>query len=152
MVYWVTTSILIVTVVAFFWWGRRGRSSFGWIQWVLRVLVVLPLVVSGIGHFTRTAMFATIVPPFFPFRAQLVLVSGAMELAGAVGLLLPQFTRTASLCLVGLMIAIFPANVYAAGEVVGGLPMPSVPVRLAMQVVYILLLLIAGWGVRGKTA
>jgi uncharacterized membrane protein len=75
-----------------------------------------------------------------------------MELAGAVGLLLPQFTRTASLCLVGLMIAIFPANVYAAGQVVGGLPMPSVPVRLAMQVVYILLLLIAGWGVRGKTA
>jgi uncharacterized membrane protein len=151
MVYWITTLILIVTVAAFFVWGRRGLSSFGWMQWVLRVLVVLPLVVSGIGHFTRTAMFATIVPPFLPYRAQLVLVSGAMELAGAVGLLLPQFTRAASLCLVGLMIAIFPANVYAAGKVVGGLHMPSVPVRLAMQVVYILLLLLAGWGVRGKT-
>jgi hypothetical protein len=50
------------------------------------------------------------------------------------------------------MIAIFPANVNAAGEVVGGLHMPSVPVRLAMQVVYILLLLMAGWGVRGKRA
>jgi uncharacterized membrane protein len=152
MVYWVTTLILIVTVVAFFWWGRRGLSSFGWMQWVLRVLVVLPLVVSGIGHVTRTAMFATIVPAFFPYRAQLVLVSGAMELAGAVGLLLPAFTRAASVCLAVLMIAIFPANVYAAGQVVGGLPMPSVPVRLAMQVVYILLLLMAGWGVRGKTA
>ena len=89
---------------------------------------------------------------FLSLSSQLVLVSGAMELAGAVGLLLPQFTRTASLCLAVLMIAIFPANVYAAGEVVGGLHMPSVPVRLAMQVVYILLLLIAGWGVRGKTA
>jgi len=51
-----------------------------------------------------------------------------------------------------LMIAIFPANVYAAGEIVGGLSMPSVPARLAMQVVYVLLLLIAGWGVRSKTA
>jgi uncharacterized membrane protein len=151
MVYWVTTSILIMTVVAFFIWGRRGLSSFGWMQWILRAVVVLPLVVSGIGHFTRTAMFATIVPDFFPQRAQLVLVSGAMELAGAVGMLLPKLTRTASLCLVGLMIAIFPANVYAAGEVVGGLHMPGVPVRLAMQVVYILLLLIAGWGVHGKT-
>jgi uncharacterized membrane protein len=155
MVYWITTLILIMTVVAFFVWGRRGLSSFGWMQWVLRVLVVLPLVVSGIGHFTKTSMFATIVPPFFPYRPQLVLVTGAMELAGAVGLLLPQFTRAASACLAGLMIAIFPANVYAAGEVVAGLHMPSVPARLAMQVVYILLLLIAGWGVRakpGKTA
>jgi uncharacterized membrane protein len=152
MVYWVTTLILIVTVVAFFVWGRRGLSGFGWMQWVLRVVVMLPLVVSGIGHFTRTAMFATIVPPFLPYRPQLVLVSGAMELAGAVGLLLPAFTRAASVCLAGLMVAIFPANVYAAGEVVGGLPMPNVPVRLGMQVVYILLLMMAGWGVRGKTA
>jgi uncharacterized membrane protein len=152
MVYWVTTLILIVTVVAFFVWGRRGLSSFGWMQWVLRVVVLLPLVISGIGHFTRTAMFATIVPPFFSHRIQLVLVSGALELAGAVGLLLPQLTRIASLCLVGLMIAIFPANVYAAGEIVGGLSMPSVPARLAMQVVYVLLLLIAGWGVRSMTA
>jgi len=150
MVYWVTTLILIMTVVAFSMWGRRGLSSFGWMQWILRVVVVLPLVISGIGHFTRTAMFATIVPPFFPYRAQLVLVSGAMELAGSLGLLLPQFTRAASACLAGLMIAIFPANVYAAGEVVGGLHMPSVPVRLAMQVVYILLVLMAGWGVRTK--
>jgi uncharacterized membrane protein len=152
MVYWIATLILIVTVAAFFVWGRRGLSSFGWMQWVLRVVVVLPLVVSGIAHFTRTAMVATIVPPFLPYRTQLVLVSGAMELAGALGLLLPQFTRAASVCLAVLMIAIFPANVYAAGEVVAGLHMPSVPVRLAMQVVYILLLLIAGWGVRPKTA
>jgi uncharacterized membrane protein len=152
MVYWIATLILIVTVAAFFVWGRRGLSSFGWMQWVVRVVVVLPLVVSGIAHFTRTAMVATIVPPFLPYRTQLVLVSGAMELAGALGLLLPQFTRAASVCLAVLMIAIFPANVYAAGEVVAGLHMPSVPVRLAMQVVYILLLLIAGWGVRAKTA
>jgi uncharacterized membrane protein len=152
MVYWIATLILIVTVAAFFVWGRRGLSSFGWMQWVLRVVVVLPLVVSGIAHFTRTAMVATIVPPFLPYRTQLVLVSGAMELAGALGLLLPQFTRAASVCLAVLMIAIFPANVYGAGEVVAGLHMPSVPVRLAMQMVYILLLLIAGWGVRAKTA
>ena len=45
------------------------------------------------------------------------------------------------------MIAIFPANVYSANQNVGGLHMPSVPVRLAMQVVYVLLLLIAGWGI-----
>ncbi len=147
MVYSVTTAILIATVAAFFVWGRRGLSSFGGMQWVLRVVVALPLLVSGLLHFTRTALMATIIPPFFPYRPQLVLLSGVMELAGAVGLLLPAFTRAASACLAVLMIAIFPANVYAANQTVGGLHMPSVPVRLAMQVVYILLLLIAGWGI-----
>jgi uncharacterized membrane protein len=111
------------------------------------VVVALPLLISGIAHFARTALFATIVPPFFPFRPQLVLLTGVMELAGAAGLLLPAFSRAAALCLVLLMIAIFPANVYAANQYVAGLHMPSVPVRTAMQVVYIWLLLLAGWGV-----
>jgi uncharacterized membrane protein len=146
MAYSITTAILILTVAAWFILGRRGLSSFGWMQWVLRVIVALPLLVSGIVHFTGTAMMATIIPSFFPYRTQLVLVSGALELAGAVGLLLPAFTRLASACLAVFMIAIFPANVYAAGQYVGGLHMPSVPVRLAMQIIYILLLLMAGWG------
>ena len=147
MIYCITTAVLMVTVAGCFFAGREGVSSFGWKQWVLRVLVALPLLVSGVAHFARTALFATIVPPFFPFRPQLVLISGAMELAGAIGLLLPAFSRVASACLAVFMIAIFPANVYAANQVVAGLQMPGVPVRLGMQVIYIVLLLLAGWGV-----
>ena len=147
MVYLITTATLIATVAAFFLWARRGLSAFGWPQWVLRVIAVLPLLASGVLHFTRTPLMASIIPPFFPYRPQLVLFTGILEFAGAVGLLLPAFTRVASACLAVFMIAIFPANVHAAGQTVGGLHMPSVPVRLAMQVVYVLLLLIAGWGV-----
>ena len=146
MVYSITSAILILTVAAWFILARRGLSPFGRMQWVLRVIVALPLLVSGIVHFTRTAMIATIIPPFFPHRTHLVLVSGVLELAGAVGLLLPAFTRLASACLAVLMIVIFPANVYAAGRNVGGLHMPSVSMRLAMQIIYIVLLLMAGWG------
>ena len=151
MVYLVTTVVLISTVACYFAWGRKGLFSFGRVQCILRVLVALPLLVSGIAHFTRTALMAMIVPHFVPYHAQLVLLSGALELAGAVGLLLPAFTRAASAGLALLMIAVFPANVFAANKYVGGLHMPSVPVRLAMQVVYILLLLMAGWGVPGRT-
>ena len=143
MVYSITTGILILTIAAWFVWGRRSLSRRT--QNILRVVVALPLVVSGTAHFMRTALFATIVPPIFPFRPQLVLLTGALELAGALGLFLPAFSRAASLCLALLMVAIFPANVYAANQTVGGLHMPSVPVRTAMQVVYILLLLTAGW-------
>jgi uncharacterized membrane protein len=147
MVYLVTSLVLISSVACFFMWGRKGLFSFGWMQWLLRVMVALPLLVSGIFHFTRTALMVMIIPPFFPYHAQLVLGSGALELAGAVGLLIPAFARGASVCLALLMIAIFPANVYAANMFVGGLHMPSVPVRLAMQVIYISMLLMAGWGV-----
>jgi uncharacterized membrane protein len=147
MLYFITTVVLISTVACYFIWGRKGVFPFGRVQWILRVVVALPLLVSGTAHFTRTALMAMIIPPFLPYHAQLVLLSGVLELAGGIGLLLPAVTRVASLCLALLMIAVFPANVYAANKYVGGLHMPSVPVRLAMQVVYILLLLMAGWGV-----
>jgi uncharacterized membrane protein len=146
MVYLITTATLIATVAGFFLWARRGLSPFGWLQWVLRVIAVLPLLASGVLHFTRTALMASIIPPYFPDRPQLVLITGVLEFTGAIGLLLPAFARGASVCLAVFMIAIFPANVYTAGQTVGGLHLPSVPVRLTMQVVYILLLLIVGWG------
>jgi uncharacterized membrane protein len=152
MVYFITTASLMITLVLCVLLGCGGRASFGWKQWVLRVVAALPLLASGPLHFMRTALLATIVPPFFPYRPELVLLTGVLELAGAVGLLLPAFTRAASVCLALLMIAIFPANVYAANQSVGGLHMPSVPVRLALQVVYILLLLIAGWGIPQREA
>ena len=147
MVYLITTVVLMSTVACYFLWGRNGLFSFGWAQWILRAVVVLPLLVSGIAHFTRTALMEMIIPPFLPYHLQLVLLTGVLELAGAAGLLLPAFTRAASACVALLMIAVFPANVYAANTYVGGMHMPSVPVRLAMQVIYMLLLLMAGWGV-----
>jgi uncharacterized membrane protein len=150
MVYLISTAILMATVAGFFLWAQRGLSTFGLPQWVLRVLAAIPLLASGVLHFTRTAVMASMIPPVFPDHPRLVLLTGVFELAGAVGLLLPAFSRAASACLAVLMIVIFPANVFAAGQTVGGLHMPSVPVRLAMQVVYILLLLIAGWGIPGE--
>jgi uncharacterized membrane protein len=147
MVYLITTAILMATVAGFFLWAQRGLSAFAWLQWALRILVVLPLLASGVLHFTRTALMASMIPPIFPDHPWLVLVTGVLEFTGAIGLLLPAFARAASVCLAVFMIAIFPANVYAAGQTVGGLRMPSVPTRLAMQVVYILLLLTSGWGI-----
>ncbi len=147
MVYFITTAVLIITVAACFLWGRRGWAPFGWMQWVLRVVVALPLLGSAPLHFIRTSLLASIIPPFFPYRPQLVLLTGVLELAGAIGLLWPRFTRLASACLAVLMVAIFPANVYCANHTVGGLHLPSVRVRLAMQVIYIVLMLVAGWGI-----
>jgi uncharacterized membrane protein len=68
------------------------------------------------------------------------------EVAGAIGLFVPRFRRSAALWIAIMMVAVFPANIHSAGQVIDGFKFPSVPVRLAMQIVYIILVLLAGCG------
>jgi uncharacterized membrane protein len=148
MNYAIPILLLIFTILAFFRLGHGNYASFGTPQLLLRVVVALPLLVSGILlHFLRTHATASIIPPSFPARHFLVLFTGACEMAGAVGLFVPIFRRPAAFWIAIMMVAVFPANVYAAGRVVGGLHMPSIPVRTAMQIVYIVLVLLAGYGI-----
>ena len=113
----------------------------------VRAVAVLPLVASGTLHLVRPQVFLSLLPPPLPRQAWVIVLTGLPELAGAAGLLVPGTRRAASVCLAIFMVAIFPANVYVAGQTIGGLPMPTVPVRTAMQAAYILLLLCVGWGV-----
>jgi uncharacterized membrane protein len=147
MIYVVPMLLLILTVLAFFGLGRGDYVSFGLPQLLLRVIVALPLLISAILlHFLRTEVTASIIPPVFPAGHFLVLITGIFEVAGALGLFVPSLQRPAALWIAIMMIAVFPANVYAAGKVVGRLPMPGVPVRTAMQIVFIVLVLLAGYG------
>lgn len=62
-----------------------------------------------------------IVPPKIPHAGLLVTVTGVLELAGAAGLLVPPswipgIRVAAAVGLATLMIAMFPANVFAARE------------------------------------
>ena len=72
-------------------------------------------VVTGVAHFAaplRDGLIA-IVPPGLPAPGLLVTMTGKLELLGAVCLLLPQTRVAAAACLALLMVAMFPANVYA---------------------------------------
>lgn len=55
-----------------------------------------------------------IVPPCLPAPGLLVSITGVLELLGAVGLLVPATRFADAVCLLLLMLAMFPANVYAA--------------------------------------
>ncbi len=112
----------------------------------LRLAVAAPLVGSGLLHLARPGMFVALLPPPFPQKAWLIVATGIPELLGAIGLFVPQTRKAAAVCLSVLMIAITPANIYVAGQTISGIPMPSIPVRTTMQAIYILLLLITGWG------
>jgi uncharacterized membrane protein len=140
--------ILVVAMVipAFFALGQRGFNSFGRWQQALRVLMVLLLLGAAASHFLQPQLFASIIPPIFPFRYVLAVLSGVFEAAGAIGLLLAAARRPAALCLAVLMVAVFPANIYVAGRAIGEVPMPGVGLRAAMQMIFIVLILLAGWG------
>jgi uncharacterized membrane protein len=127
--------------------GKQGFAGFGLAQVALRVIVAIPLVVSGVLlHFLRMSATAEIIPPIFPARSFLVLLTGVFEIAGAVGLFVPRWRRPAAFWIAVMMVAIFPANIYRAGQMVQGMRFPPVPVRLTAQIIYILLVLLAGYG------
>ena len=147
MHYAIPLCLLVFTILAVFALGRGNYASFGIAQVVLRVLVALPLVVSGVFlHFFRIQVTASIIPPAFPARAFFVVLTGVLEIAGAIGLFVPRLRRPAAFWIVVMMVAVFPANIYSAGKLVDGLQFPGVAVRTAMQIVYIVLVLLAGYG------
>jgi len=139
---------LAAVIAIFFLAGRsQGYAQFGVAQTILRILVALPLLLSGvILHFFMANGTASIIPPAFPDPRLLVILSGVCEIAGAIGLFLPATRRIAGFLIAVMLIAILPANIYAAGKTISGVTMPSVPVRTAMQAVYILMVLIASYG------
>jgi uncharacterized membrane protein len=96
---------------------------------------------SGTMHFLKPDAFVQIVPPLLPAKGTLVAISGAAELAGAIGLLIPQTRVAACYGLIALLIAVFPANIYMALDRVkfASLPEWALIARLPLQ------LLLIGW-------
>ena len=69
---------------------------------------------SGVSHFLLTRFFVAIMPPYLPLPYAAVYVSGAFEIIGAIGLLLPAYRRAAGIGLFVLTILVTPANIHMA--------------------------------------
>ncbi|MCP9496208.1 MAG: DoxX family protein [Pyrinomonadaceae bacterium MAG19_C2-C3] len=86
------------------------------VKFALRVVFALLFIVAGILHFTHTDFYLLIMPPYLPFHRALVYLSGAFEIAGGVGLIIPRTKKAASYGLIALLLAVFPANIYMATD------------------------------------
>lgn len=75
-----------------------------------RMVLAVVFVAAGVLHFVITDSYVRVVPPYLPRPRALVLVSGACEVAGGLGLLVPRVRRAAGWGLVLLLLAVWPAN------------------------------------------
>jgi uncharacterized membrane protein len=84
---------------------------------------------AGAMHFVIPRSYEAIVPPWVPSRREAVIVSGVAELVGGAALMPRRSRNFARWWLLGLLAAIFPANVHMAlnPEQVPGLDLKRVP-------------------------
>ncbi|MBD0321589.1 MAG: DoxX family protein [Gemmatimonadetes bacterium] len=66
--------------------------------------------VAGLLHIIVPGPYVGIMPPWLPHPRVLVLVSGAFQIAGGLGVLHPRTRRAAGWGLVVLLLAVWPAN------------------------------------------
>ncbi len=75
-----------------------------------RLLMAALYLVAGSLHFLLTPTYLRIMPSYLPAPRLLVQISGAAEILGGLGLLLPATQTAAAWGLIALLIAVFPAN------------------------------------------
>lgn len=90
---------------------------------------------AGVAHFVLTRMYERAMPEYLPAHRELVLVSGAAEILGGVGVMVPTTRRAAAWGIVALLVAVFPANVWMAQhpERWPGVPVWALWARLPLQ-------------------
>ena len=89
------------------------------LQLILRIALALVFIGMGIAHFVPSTGrgMAAIIPPALKQRVSgktLVRFTGVCEILGGIGLLIPQLQVLAAIALIVFLIAVFPANAFAA--------------------------------------
>lgn len=106
---------------------------------ISRILLAIAFVLAGANHFRSPETYLSMMPPWLPAHDWLTWISGAAEIAGGIGILIPRTRRAAGIGLILLLIAIFPANIQIA---LNGWPGMDIPrwllfARLPFQLLFI---------------
>jgi uncharacterized membrane protein len=79
------------------------------------IAVVIMFLFTGSTHFSAMKHdYAAMLPSPLSGNLGIIYLTGVLEIAGALGLLVPRTRRLAGICLVLYLLAVFPGNVYAA--------------------------------------
>lgn len=90
---------------------HEQRTAMG-LQLVGRLVLAVVLFIAGVGHFRNTQEFTAQVPPWIPAAETVVYISGVVEIALALALIvLPKQRAAVGWILAGFFIIIFPGNI-----------------------------------------
>jgi len=114
-------------------------AQFDWLTSLRLALAGMFLLTASAHWGKRRQDLIAMVPPAFPRPDLLVTVTGVLEIAGAVGLMLPMAAPYAALGLCFLLLAVFPANVHAARQhlSIAGRPVEALFPRALLQFVFL---------------
>lgn len=98
-------------------------------------MFALAFMVGGVLHFVNPRLYLSIMPPYIPWHAFWVYTSGVAELLLGGLLLVPQTQKFAAWGLIGLLLAVFPANLHMAlhTEAYPTIPALALWLRLPLQ-------------------
>ncbi|MFC4290825.1 DoxX family protein [Sphingorhabdus arenilitoris] len=77
-----------------------------------RIILVIFYLLAGIAHLRSPAGFLAITPPWVPYPAEVVMVTGIAEIAGATGLMIGRFRYAAGIGLALYALCVWPANIH----------------------------------------
>jgi uncharacterized membrane protein len=124
----------------------------GDVEWAGGFGVALVFGFTGLGHFVKTDAMTEMLPRSIPGRRALILASGIFELLLAILLLAWPKSPLLGLTIIGFLIVIFPANVYAALQRIpfGGHSAGPIYLLLRAPVQLLLILWTYGFVVKGE--
>jgi uncharacterized membrane protein len=133
---------LIVLIALFGFFYVLGSvwlpAQFDWLTSLRFALAGMFLLTASAHWGKRRQDLIAMVPPAFPRPDLLVTVTGVLEIAGAVGLMLPIAAPYAALGLCFMLLAVFPANVQARQHLsIAGRPVEALFPRALLQLVFL---------------
>ncbi len=140
--------VLVVGFALFLLLGYLGVPCFHPWQGALRAALGIMFLLTASAHWGRRRPdLIAMVPPSFPSPSLLVTFTGIAEIAGAIGLQFPALAPFAAMALFLMLLAIFPANVFAARNklTIGGQAVPALGPRALIQLVFLVALWFAAF-------
>lgn len=105
--------LLSVFAIGFFL-KKLSKSRKIQLRFLGKLAMSCMLIFTGIAHFIFADGMAMMLPESIPFRIEIIYLTGMMEILGAMGLLINQISRQTGILLILFLIAVLPANIYAA--------------------------------------
>ncbi|HZS54630.1 MAG TPA: DoxX family protein [Bryobacteraceae bacterium] len=120
--------------------GKLGNAYLADYHHALRPALAVMFLLTASAHWgAKRADLVRMVPSAFGRTEAWVTLTGLLEIAGAIGLLIPVTAPAAAIGLALLLLAMFPANVRAARLhlTIGGKQVPKIGIRAVIQVIFL---------------